>query len=48
MEIEQARLLTLQCADAIDKRGAKEARKEIAMIKIVVPNMACRVVDRAI
>ena len=48
MEIEQARLLTLQCADAIDKKGAKATRKEIAMIKIVVPNMACRVVDRAI
>ena len=47
-EIEQARLLTLSCADKIDKEGAKGARHLIAMIKIVVPQMTCDVVDRAI
>ena len=47
-EIEQARLLTLACADKIDKFGAKGAKKLISMIKIVVPQMTCQVVDRAI
>lgn len=47
-EIEQARLLTLACADKIDKFGAKGAKKLIAMIKIAVPQMTCDVVDRAI
>lgn len=47
-EIEQARLLTLACADNIDKFGAKGAKKLISMIKIVVPQMTCNVVDRAI
>ncbi len=47
-EIEQARLLTLSCADKIDKHGAKGAKHLIAMIKIVVPQMTCDVVDRAI
>lgn len=47
-EIEQARLLTLACADKIDKFGAKGAKKLISMIKIVVPQMTCNVVDRAI
>ena len=47
-EIEQARLLTLSCADKIDKFGAKEAKKLISMIKVVVPQMTCTVVDRAI
>jgi acyl-CoA dehydrogenase len=47
-EIEQARLLTLAAADKIDRAGNKEAKDLIAMIKIVVPSMACRVVDRAI
>jgi len=32
----------------IDKEGAKKARKEIAMIKVVAPNIGCNVVDRAI
>ncbi len=47
-EIEQAKLLTLAAADKIDKFGIKEAKDLIAMIKIVVPQMACTVVDRAI
>ena len=47
-ELEQARLLTLACADKIDKFGAKGAKKLISMIKIVVPQMTCNVVDRAI
>jgi acyl-CoA dehydrogenase len=47
-EIEQARLLTLQAADALDRVGNKGARDLIAMIKIVAPRMACAVLDRAI
>jgi len=47
-EIEQARLLTLAAADAIDRTGAKGAMDLIAMIKIVVPRMCQEVVDRAI
>jgi len=47
-EIESARLLTLACADKIDKFGAKGAKKLISMIKIAVPQMTCDVVDRAI
>jgi len=47
-EIEQARLLTLSAADKMDKWGNKNAKDLIAMIKIVAPNMALRVIDRAI
>ena len=47
-EIEQARLLTLQAAAALDAQGNKGARDLIGMIKIVAPRMACAVIDRAI
>jgi acyl-CoA dehydrogenase len=48
MELDQARLLTLHAAHKMDKYGKKEARQEISMIKVVVPNMMMNVLDRVI
>jgi len=47
-EIDQARLLTLSTAYKIDRFGSKAAMKQISMIKIAIPKMACKVIDRSI
>src|SRR5207244_881900 len=48
MEIDMARLLVLKAAWAMDKFGNKEARQQIAMIKVAVPNITSKVVDRCL
>ena len=46
--IDQVRLLTLKTAWLMDTVGNKVAKKDIAMIKVAAPNMACQVIDWAI
>ncbi|WP_333619448.1 acyl-CoA dehydrogenase family protein [Dietzia sp.] len=48
IEIDQARLQVLHCAWMIDQYGAKDARFEISAIKVIAPQVACAVIDRAI
>ena len=48
IEIDQARLQVQHCAWMIDTVGAKEARFEISAIKVIAPQVACAVIDRAI
>ena len=48
MQIEQARLLVLKTAWLIDRVGPKGAMSEISQIKVIAPQVACRVIDAAI
>jgi acyl-CoA dehydrogenase len=48
MEIDQARLMVHRTAQLMDEVGTREARKELAAIKVIAPQLACRVIDRAI
>lgn len=48
MSIEQARLLTLKCAWALDTKGIAGALQEVSMIKAVIPAMLQTIVDQAI
>jgi acyl-CoA dehydrogenase len=48
MKIDQARFLVLHAAWKMDTAGNKVAQKEIAMIKVVAPNVACEIIDQAI
>ena len=48
MKIDQARFLVLHAAWKMDVAGNKAAQKEIAMIKVVAPTIACQVIDQAI
>jgi acyl-CoA dehydrogenase len=47
IEIEQARLLVLKTASLIDQLGARQARKEISMIKVITPTLLTTIADRA-
>jgi len=47
MDIEMARLLVLKTAWLLDQKGVKAARSEVSQIKVVVPGIACRVIDQA-
>lgn len=47
-DLEAARLMTLSCAAALDSVGARKARDKIASIKVAVPELTYRVVDRAV
>jgi acyl-CoA dehydrogenase len=48
MEIDQARLMVHRTAQLMDEVGNREARKELAAIKVIAAQLACRVIDRAI
>ncbi|GIR07626.1 MAG: hypothetical protein CM15mP17_15820 [Gammaproteobacteria bacterium] len=48
IELNMARLLTLQAAHMMDTVGNKVAASEIAQIKVAVPNIVCKIIDRAI